>query len=222
MERRERTECFRKDVRLPNNRAATCADYDEDIFDQGHMVPNSDMERTLRAMLNTYMMSNMTPQHCAFNRGTWLVLEKLVRYWATEKGEIYIISGAVFDRDGTPGREPDHQALRMVNHNAAERVAVPSHFYKILLHEQSDGSIDTISFLLPHVATKLPTSGSSQRQHFETNIVSISEIEQVTGNRFLAELYQSGPTTAQSVNGLTASSLWPEPTSWPSRLDCGC
>ncbi len=58
---RERTECFRKDARLPNNRAGACADYVEDIYDQGHMVPNSDMERTLRAMLNTYMMSNMTP-----------------------------------------------------------------------------------------------------------------------------------------------------------------
>ena len=221
-EERERTECFRKDVRLPNNRAGTCADYLEGTYDQGHMVPNSDMERTLRAMLNTYMMSNMTPQHCAFNRGTWLILEKLVRHWATEKREIYIISGTVFDRDGTPGRDPDDQSLRMVSHNQEERVPVPSHFYKILLHEQPDGSIETISFLLPHVDTRLPANEGSQRQHFETNIVSIDDIEQVTGNRFLVDLEQSDPAGAQTVKAFTASSLWPEPTSWPSRLDFNC
>jgi endonuclease G len=168
------------------------------------------------------MMSNMTPQHCAFNRGTWLILEKLVRHWATEKGEIYIIGGAVFDRDGTPGRDSDDHALRMVSRTQAERVAVPSHFYKILLHEQSDGSIETISFLLPHVAAKLPASENSRRQHFLNNIVSINDIEEVTGNRFLVDLEQSDPTGAQSVKAFTASSLWPEPTSWPSRLDSGC
>jgi len=46
-------------------------------------------------MLNTYMMSNMAPQHCAFNRGTWLILEELVRHWAEEKKTIYVITGAV-------------------------------------------------------------------------------------------------------------------------------
>lgn len=219
---RNRTQCFRKDVRLPNNRAGTCADYLEDTYDQGHMVPNSDMERTLRAMLNTYMMSNMTPQHCAFNRGTWLILEQLVRHWVTEKGEIYIISGAVFDRDGTQGRDPDDQALRMVSHNEEARVAVPSHFYKILLHEQSDGSIETISFLLPHAGTRLPTSQASQHQHLVNNIVSINDIERVTGNRFLVDLEQSDPTDAQAVKGFTAPSLWPEPASWPRRLDANC
>jgi DNA/RNA endonuclease G (NUC1) len=40
------------------------------VFDRGHMVPNASMERSLWAMINTYMFSNMTPQHPEFNRET--------------------------------------------------------------------------------------------------------------------------------------------------------
>ncbi len=34
------------------------------------MLPNASMERSLWAMINTYMFSNMTPQHPEFNLET--------------------------------------------------------------------------------------------------------------------------------------------------------
>jgi DNA/RNA endonuclease G (NUC1) len=34
-----RLDCFRKDPRLDDEVASVCADYDEPIFDRGHMIP---------------------------------------------------------------------------------------------------------------------------------------------------------------------------------------
>ena len=43
-------------------------------------------------------------QHDRFNRGIWARLEGYVRDWAEKKGTIYVITGAVFDRDGDGAR----------------------------------------------------------------------------------------------------------------------
>ncbi len=219
---RERTECFRQDTRLSTSQAGYCADYKEPTYDQGHLVPNSDMKRSLTAMLNTYMMSNMAPQHCAFNRGTWLILEELVRHWAEEKKTIYVITGAVFDRDGQPGRDPDDGALRMQSDNGKTRVAVPSHFYKILLHKPRNQPLQALGILLPHVPDKIPSGRDAQREYLKGHIVSIDDIEKVTGINFLRELEGTDPDTTRTIESEKAHGLWPEPSAWPRRLDSRC
>lgn len=65
---RARTQCFRRDHRLTDSEAGVCADYEEPVFDRGHMAPNADFVRSEAAMINTYMFSNMTPQRANFNR----------------------------------------------------------------------------------------------------------------------------------------------------------
>src|ERR1043165_3450174 len=108
---RERLECFRKDQRLDDAAAGTCADYDEPMFDRGHMVPNADMERSEAAMINAYIFSNMTPQYKNFNRGVWEKLERMVRDWARVRGKVYVISGAVFDRDNDGKKDAENEVV---------------------------------------------------------------------------------------------------------------
>lgn len=127
---RARTQCFRRDPRLTDSEAGVCADYEEPVFDRGHMAPNADFVRSEAAMINTYMFSNMTPQRANFNRSIWARLEGYIRDWARLKGEIFVITGAVFDRDNDGTRDADNQAQRMQSNNGNTRVAVPSHFYK--------------------------------------------------------------------------------------------
>jgi len=74
----DRVDSFRTDPKLTTNSSA-CIDYKKDIFDQEHVVPRGDMNRSTNAMINTFLMSNMTPQHCAFNHGVWRVLEGAIR-----------------------------------------------------------------------------------------------------------------------------------------------
>ncbi len=94
---KDRVNCIRRDPRLPSADTAFQSDYKEPIYDQRHMANDADMKDVLIEQINTYMMSNMSPQHCRFNRGIWLSLEHLGRAWAEEFGTVYITSGAIFD-----------------------------------------------------------------------------------------------------------------------------
>ena len=77
-----------------------------------------------------------------------------------------------FHRDGVVGRDADSDALLMVSDNGNERVAVPSHFYKILVHQQSATILETLSILLRHNNEKLPSDAGEKKAFYKNNIVS--------------------------------------------------
>src|SRR5690606_32883338 len=71
----DRTDCFRRDVRITAALASRPADYDEAIFDQGHLAAFANQGTSVIAGNNSFIMSNMVPQTCQFNRGIWQILE---------------------------------------------------------------------------------------------------------------------------------------------------
>lgn len=79
---KERVNCFRKDPRFGPGQGASKSDYREPIYDQGHLANDADLQDDFIQQLNSYVMSNMSPQECRFNRGIWLSLEHLTRIWA--------------------------------------------------------------------------------------------------------------------------------------------
>lgn len=90
---KDRVNCFRRDPIMSASQTATPTDYKEPIYDQGHMTNDADLKHDPTQQINTYLMSNMGPQHCRFNRGIWLSLEHLSRKWAKQYKNIYITSG---------------------------------------------------------------------------------------------------------------------------------
>lgn len=206
---RERTECFRRDPRLAAGTGALCSDYEEPVFDRGHMVPNADMTRSLNAMLNTYMFTNMAPQHDKFNRVIWARLEGYVRDWARQKGEIFVITGAVFDHDDDSDRDADSDAETMEGTDqGTDRVAIPSHFYKIILHEKPNSFIEVMAFLLPHEDKSIKGKKNAEKFLLD-NSESISVIEEMTGVSFLPDLVADNASKATAVKGFKALTLWP-------------
>jgi DNA/RNA endonuclease G (NUC1) len=197
---RERLECFRKDPRLDDNAAGTCNDYDEPIFDRGHLVPNADMERSEAAMINTYMFSNMTPQYKHFNRGVWEKLEGMVRNWAKLKGKVYVISGAVFDKNNDGKQDSDSEVERV---KPGGRVAIPSHFYKIIIYPKLGGQADTIAILLPN--NDAIHLNAEYQDMLTTNITTIKRIESLTGFTFFPKL---SPSKRNKLENDKASALW--------------
>lgn len=195
-----RLNCFRHDPRLSVEFSATCEDYDRDPFDRGHIIPRSDLNRSRTAMYNSFLLSNMAPQFANFNRigKVWEVLENKVRRWAISTGKIYVISGSVFDRDGDERRDRDADAQRA---GETRRVAVPSHFYKIIIHVRPNGFIDTISFILPHDNV----SESNPNSYLRSHIVSIDEVEAVTGIDFFPDLDDTRESVTESFE---APGLW--------------
>lgn len=107
----------------------------------------------------------------------------------------------VFDRDGDS--DPDGAAELMRANNGTERVAVPTHFYKILIHPRPIGVLETLTILLPHKDERVSDSESFLEDH----IKSIDDIEDVTGIDFLASLGQQDPGKETAVEGHTVSEL---------------
>ncbi len=193
-----RSDCFRKDVRLSSADASAPADYSEPIFDQGHSTPSANLTASKIAVHNSFVMSNMTPQFCQFNRGVWQILEEIVRRWAVEYGTVYVISGSIFDRDADNSRDPDEAALRMKSKSGKKRVAIPSAFYKIIAIRRPDGGPETLSILLPHDQTDLDRAEAVA--YLGRNVSSLARIEQLTG----LDLFPNAATT-----GVESPALWP-------------
>lgn len=195
----ERVDCFRRDPRIDAPAASLPSDYKEPVFDQGHLTPNGDMSTGLVPVINSFMMSNMAPQFCQFNRGVWQILESLIRVWVKDKKTLYVVTGSIFDHDGDGRPDANTDAPRMKSSNGKERVAVPSHFYKIVIHQQEDGTVDALAFLMPHDMTDV--AGDEAIQHLEKNLKSIEDIEAVAGVKLFPAVEGQYPRKATSLWG---------------------
>ncbi len=190
-----RIDCFRQDPRIPGAVASRPADYEEPIFDQGHMVPNADMGFGDIPIMNSFIMSNMTPQFCQFNRGIWQILESLVRFWAQDGSPVYVLNGAVFDRDGDGAWDADADAVRMRSRTGRTRVAVPSAYFKVLARPRPDGGVQTLTILLPH--TQVDVDGEAAIDYLRAHVTGLATVEQVMGSDLFPAL--SGPPVEDSA-----------------------
>jgi endonuclease G len=81
------------------------------------------------------------------------------------------------------------------------RVGIPTHFYKILLHENDDGKLEALSVLVPHEAQQ-PANFDA---HLRANLVSIEKIEKMTGLNFLPDLSAGAQ---EAIEKPTPTTLW--------------
>lgn len=197
----QREDCFRPDPRIPGSESATCGDYDEPVFDRGHMVPSADMRRSLMAMANTCVFTNIAPQHADFNRMIWAYVEGFTRDWAEDKGEIYVFSGCIFDSDHN-GEKDSTTFIEFMD--PSNRVAVPTHFFKIILFERPNGFIESMTFLLPHENSS-PRKKDS-KDYLLQHAVAIDTLESLTGIDFLTDLHERKQS---AIERSKASALWP-------------
>ncbi len=177
-----RTNDFRPDPDLAPGRRSELADYRGSGFDRGHMAPARTMAWDDRAMSQSFLLSNMAPQAGpGFNRGIWRVLEGLVRAWAQERGELFVVTGPVYG----PG------AGRTIGPN---RVAVPTHFYKVVFDPVR---VEAVAFILPN--QRLRTAD------LPAYLASVDEVERRTGLDFLSAL--SDPVEAV-VEAAVPARVW--------------
>ena len=157
-----RMDRFREDLSI-GSASASLNDYRNSGYDRGHLAPAGDMRWDSAAMLESFLMSNMSPQVPAFNRGIWRKLEMRVRNWALEKDSLYVITGPVLDPIQT-----------QIGQN---QVSVPAFYFKVL----ADLSPPDHSFL----AFLIPNEGSD-KDLFDY-AVSVDSLELFTGYDFFSE-----------------------------------
>lgn len=97
-----RTDVFFEDARVPSSERATLDDYRSSTFDRGHSSPAGDRHNEL-AMAQSFSLSNMVPQAPENNRKAWAGIEKATRNYAMRaQGNVYVITGAVYDSKQCP------------------------------------------------------------------------------------------------------------------------
>jgi endonuclease G, mitochondrial len=173
---RRRIDCWRPDPRFNADEIATDEDYREPVYDRGHLVSPADMRRSEAAAASADIYTNIAPQIAELNRRGWAELERLVREWASEYGTVFVISGPAFDRN-SDGR-PD--AVSSAPTIGRGKVAVPSHFFKIVARVDGNLPSDLIGFLMPNA--------DGAAGNLRVYVISVDAIEAVTGLNFFPDL----------------------------------
>ncbi len=157
----ERKDDFRPDSKVTSE-SATASDYKGSGYDRGHLCPAASMTINSKAMSESFLFSNMSPQAPSFNRKGWQTLESMVRNFANEEGKIYVVTGPILsDPIGSIG---------------ANGVTVPSKYYKVVYAPNSQ---KMIAFVMPNEALQNPISSYA---------VSVDYVEKVTGIDFFHAL----------------------------------
>ena len=118
-----------------------------------------------QTMLDSFLMSNMSPQLPGFNRGIWKRLEELVRAIALKEKEIYVVTGAIFPSAAEAKYLP------------SGKITIPKEFYKVIY--DLTPPVKMIGFIIPH---------RSSDQPLQVFTVSVDEVEKQTGLDFFSKL----------------------------------
>jgi len=119
-----------------------------------------------KAMSESFLLTNMSPQVPALNRGMWRILEEQIRKWALKEKELYIITGPII--------RPNYKTI------GPNKVTVPQWYYKIIV-DYHQPEIKALAFMIPN---------RKPQKSLQSFAVSIDKLEEVTQLDFLNLLPQ--------------------------------
>lgn len=150
--------------------------YDGFGFDRGHLAPSADFRYSKKALSESYLYSNMSPQKAEFNRGCWAEIEDLLRgYVLRNNVQLYVVTGGILKDD-----------LKKIE-KGVNKVSIPEHYFKVALDYKNKKAI---GFYLPNKGCEYPISSYT---------CSIDSIEAITGIDFYTKLDDSEEANLESV-----------------------
>ncbi len=166
--RLKRPSSFYKDWR--NITQIEHSDYTRSGYDRGHMAPNYAISRLYgkSAQMNTFYMTNITPQKPNLNRKLWQRLEEAeVSEFTKYFDKVWVLTGPIFDKKKT--------TLKHSNY-----VEIPDAFFKIYVGITKNKDAKTLAFIMPQ--------NVKGNESFMKFVTTIDEVEQQTGLDFLSQL----------------------------------
>lgn len=178
---------FIVDTDVGDGESPTNKDYAGSGFDRGHQAAAAMFKFSQDRTNETYYYTNMAPQVGEkFNRGVWAALEGESRELIKAAGEGWVITGAVFydKKEDTASTATGVIDVKWIGKPA--RVAVPTHFYKIVVTRNAGGEIHCYAFLLANKEDGQSNRASSYDwSKYQT---TVSEIERLTKIDFMPSL----------------------------------
>lgn len=111
----KRRDVFHAEPQLAPDQRAELRDYSRSGYDRGHMSPSGDMPDAV-SQQESFSLANIIPQDRNNNQNLWAGIEEKIRDLALRRGEIYVITGPMFEG----------ASLERIN----GRVLVPTHIFK--------------------------------------------------------------------------------------------
>ena len=108
-------------------------DYAGTGYDKGHAAPDGDLSYNQMVEYESFLMTNMYPQHGSLNRGIWKLLETSVRGWAVQTNQSYTVYvGAMYG----------------AGDESFKGIIIPHAYYKVVINNQTG---QVAGWRFPHV-----------------------------------------------------------------------
>ena len=198
----ERKDSFRSDPKVPPKHRVVKSDYTHSGYDRGHLAPAAAMKWSCKAMRDSFLMSNISPQVGAgFNQHIWKSLERKMRQWACLRGMLYVVTGPLYET--RPIARIAYDKDGDGNDDNGILVAVPSHFFKLAIDPRQ---MEAIAFVLPNK--------SLETKDLPKYLTSIDDIEARSHLDVLTSLWDG---TEQAIESHVQPRLWEEPDNEPCK-----
>ena len=156
---------FQEDRNLPKQIRSQLKDYANSGFDRGHLMPAADAHSSEQAMKDTFYLSNVSPQPPEFNRGIWAKLEKHIRTLTAKYRALHVFTGPLY----LPEVEADGKKYVKYEVIGKNNVAVPTHYFKLVLVESKKQYIPLEAYILPNK----PINNMTGFQEFQTTMEKV-------------------------------------------------
>ncbi|CAH1406198.1 unnamed protein product [Nezara viridula] len=146
----DRSKCeFTEDELIHKYFRSTNKDYKGSGFDRGHLAAAGNHRLTQRHCDQTFYLSNIAPQvGDGFNRHAWNRLEKYIRKLTRFYPHIYVCTGPLY----LPRVEADKKKYIKYQVIGPKEVAVPTHFFKVVVMETTKGEYHLEAYVMPNQA----------------------------------------------------------------------
>jgi endonuclease G, mitochondrial len=170
---------FSADKRLKN--PVKHDDYNKSGYDRGHLAPNYAISSLYgkEAQLETFLMTNISPQKPNLNRKLWQRLEEVeVKYFTQISAPVWVTTGTIFFDD------------KIETLKSAANVEIPDAFYKIYAM-QSANQTYLLAFVMPQ--------NVKGNEPLDRYLVTVDKVEELTGLDFFHELNDQEENALEST-----------------------
>ncbi|CAK9810875.1 Endonuclease G, mitochondrial [Anthophora quadrimaculata] len=174
-----RSKCeFKPDPSIHPFFRADNSDYKGSGYDRGHLAAAGNHKYCQSHIEQTFFLTNMAPQvGKGFNRDSWNRLEKYIRHLTKTYKEVYVCTGPLY----LPKIEADGKKYVRYEVIGANHVAVPTHFYKIVVVETHDSELEMEAFVMPNT----PIDDNTPLKNFQ---VPPESVERAAGLLFFDKI----------------------------------
>jgi endonuclease G len=174
----KRYDKFYLDPNVPAECQQTSAKPYGNGYDRGHQVPANHLDASEAAIKATNTMTNILPQAANMNRGAWLLTEEIIECYR-DIDELLVVGGVVWGDN-----QKDDYFVK------SHGIKTPDAYWKVIV--RGTGQDERA------IAWVVPNSQEATRKNLDKYLVSVSDIEKLTGETIPVDDYAKHGKPGQS------------------------